>query len=138
VKKIILILSVCVSFLFGDINWSKDYASALNEAKMANKPMLFIVSKTDCRYCIKLKDITLKDQKVVDELNKNFISAISIFDKGDFVPKELFTPGVPAIWFLLADGTPMFQPLMGYVAPEEMLEAFEIVKEEFKSIKEAK
>ncbi len=137
-KKIVILFIMLSSVLFGGVNWSKSYKMALSEAKMANKPLMFIVSKRDCRFCIKLNDVTLQDKAIVDELNKDFISSRSYFDEGDFVPQELFTPGVPAIWFLLADGTPMFKPLMGYIAPDEFSKALEIVKQEYKNMKEAK
>ena len=54
------------------------------------------------------------------------------------MPRELYRPGTPAIWFLLPSGEPMYQPLMGAIDAPKFLEALNIVKEEFNKGKDAK
>jgi thioredoxin-related protein len=141
IKKIIFILAVFVSTLFSaDVNWAQDYHKAITNAQKEGKPIMFIISRDTCRYCILLKDTTLKDEKVVKALNKDFISSVAWINEKDFIPEELRynTPGLPGIWFLQPDGEPMFNPLMGYVEKEKFLEALGIVKEEFKNINKGK
>jgi uncharacterized protein YyaL (SSP411 family) len=122
-------LAVTVSA--SDIKWEKDYSAGLEKAKKIDKPILFVSSRHTCRYCVILDETTFKDKRIIDELNKNFVSVISYSDENDYLPQELFQPGTPAIWFLLPSGEPMFQPIMGAIKAENFLEALEIVKEEY-------
>jgi len=131
-KKIILaILLIVSSLMASEIKWAKDYDTGMKEAKKQNKPVLFVSSRHSCKWCVVLDNTTFKDAKVIQELNKDFISIISYSDEQDYVPKDLWRPGTPAIWFLFPDGVPMYQPLMGAVGAEDLLKALGIVKEEF-------
>lgn len=134
--KYIFSLLLLTHILFGaEIAWEKDFNSGIANAKMANKPVVFIHSSHSCKYCVLLENTTFKDEKVIQLLNKEFISIISYADGKNVTPRELFTPGTPAIWFLLPDGEPMYAPLMGAVDPENFLKALVIVKDEFQNSK---
>lgn len=131
-KKIILMMILLVSSIFAsDVNWEKDFNSGIKEAKMQNKPVLFVFSRHTCKYCVILDETTFKDKKVIEALNKDFISIVSYTDENDYTPKELWRPGTPALWFLLPNGEPMYQPLMGAIDAPNFLKALDIVKKEF-------
>jgi len=131
-KKIILSLLLIASSLLADeISWAKDYKSGMQEASKQNKPVLFVFSRHTCKYCVMLDDTTFKDKQVIEALNRDFISIISYTDEDDYTPRGLLTPGTPAIWFLMPNEQPMFQPLMGAVDANNFLNALKIVKEEF-------
>nr|CAI78804.1 hypothetical protein [uncultured Campylobacterota bacterium] len=103
----------------------------MEEAGAQNKPVLFVFSRHTCKYCVMLDNTTFKDTKVIEALNKDFISIVSYTDENDYTPRGLLTPGTPALWFLMPSGQPMFQPLMGAVDAPNFLNALNIVKEEF-------
>lgn len=128
---IYLILTLAVSVSASDIKWAKDYNAGIEEAKKVDKPVLFVSSRHTCRYCVILEDTTFKNKKVIEELNKNFVTIIAYSDEQDYMPEELYQPGTPAIWFLLPSAEPMFQPLMGAIDAENFLKAIDIVKEEY-------
>jgi len=131
-KKIIfMMLFLATSIFASDIKWAQDYNAGLEDAKKVNKPVLFVSSRHTCKYCVILDEITFKDARVIKELNKDFVSIISYSDEKDYMPKELWQPGTPAIWFLFPSGKPMYQPLMGAMKAEDFLKALAIVKEEF-------
>jgi len=131
-NKIVMTFLMLVSTLFASsINWSTDYHTGVAEATKQNKPMLFISSRHSCKYCVILEKTTLSDAGIVDELNRNFIPVISYSDEGDYLPRELWRPGTPAIWFLDERGAPMFQPIMGAIDAQNFSKAIDIVKEEF-------
>ena len=130
-RKIIMMLLFAATIFGADIKWETDYHTALKEAEKQNKPVLFISSRHSCKYCVLLEETTFKDSKVVDGLNKDFISVISYSDERDYMPRELWRPGTPAIWFLLPSGEPMFEPVMGAIDANNFLQALEIVKKEF-------
>ncbi len=131
-RKIVLMAVILSSMLFASpINWEKDYKSGIAKATKINKPVLFISSRHTCKYCVILDRTTLIDPKVVYELNRNFVTIISYSDENDYVPKELWRPGTPAIWFLDETGEPLFQPIMGAVDAKNFLLAVDIVKKEY-------
>ncbi len=126
-----LLLLLSVNAAAASINWAKDYNEGLGDAKKVNKPVLFVSSRHTCKYCVMLDETTFKDEKVIKELNRDFVSIISYSDENDYMPKELWRPGTPAIWFLLPSGEPMYQPLMGAMDATNFLKALSIVREEF-------
>ncbi len=128
---IIVMLLLSVTLMANEIKWAKDFKSGMNEAVKLNKPVLFISSRHTCKYCVILDENTLKDKKVVDALNKDFVSIISYSDEYDYMPGELYRPGTPAIWFLLPDGRAMYQPIMGALDAVNFLEAIKVVKKSF-------
>ncbi|MEA2099856.1 MAG: DUF255 domain-containing protein [Campylobacterota bacterium] len=135
-KKIILtILLLATSLLANEINWAKDFKKGIKDSIAKDKPVLFISSRHSCKYCVILDEGTLKDKRVVEELNKDFISIISYSDENDYMPRELWSPGTPAIWFLLPNGKPMFQPIAGAIDADSFLNALQIVKTEFDKLK---
>jgi thioredoxin-related protein len=133
-RKIILLIAVLVWSAFGaEVHWAKDYESGIKQAQKEHKPVLFIISRDTCKYCILLENTTLKDPKVVAEINKNFVAIRSWTNEGDFIPYMLRqnTPGLPGIWFLDENGAPLYQPLLGYIKKDSFYTALKTVKQEF-------
>ena len=131
---IYMVLLLATSLIANEVNWEKDFKSGIANAQKENKPVLFIFSRHSCKYCVILDEETLKNEKVVKALNKDFTSIISYSDENDYTPKELWRPGTPTIWFLKPNGEPMFQPLMGALGAEDFLYALGLVKTEFDSL----
>ena len=138
-RKIFIYLTLlfATTIMAADINWAKDFKAGIEEAARFNKPVLFVSSRHSCRYCVVLDETTFKDKRVIHALNKDFTSIISYSDEQDYMPRELYQPGTPAIWFLLPSGEPMYQPIMGAVDAENFLKALFIVKEAFDSSKKS-
>lgn len=137
-KNFIYLMLTIATLAAAEIKWAKDFNAGVDEAKKVNKPILFVSSRHSCKYCVILDETTFKDKRVAEELNKNFISIISYSDENDYMPKELWQPGTPAIWFLEPNAEPMYQPLMGAMDAESFLKALVIVKEEFNKEKKKK
>jgi len=133
IRKILLTLALLLttSLTANEIHWAKDFKSGIQTATKENKPVLFVFSRHTCKYCRLLERTTFSDSRVIQKLNKNFISIIAYSDDNDAMPQELWRPGTPTIWFLLPKGQPMYQPLMGAVKAEPFLEALDIVKKAF-------
>lgn len=130
--KFFIISLLLIASVFGsDIKWAKNYEDGLNLAKKQNKPILFVSASKSCKYCIALDKNTFKDKKVIEFLNRDFISVIAYSDEGDFIPESLYRPRTPTIWFLLPDSQKMYDPLVGAVIPEDFLQVLSIVKTQF-------
>lgn len=126
-----ILLSFAVSLGASEIQWAKDYNDGVKAATEGSRPILFVSSNHNCKYCVILDNTTFHDKRVIEKLNKSFVSVISYSDEGDYLPEMLWRPGTPAIWFLMSNGEPMYQPLMGAIDPENFLKALQIVEEEF-------
>jgi len=136
-KKIILTLILTITALSAaesetlKVNWEENFHKAMVKAQEENKPVLFIYSNHKCKFCVQLDNTALKDKKVIEALNKDFISVISYTDENDYTPGEFRSPGTPYIWFLYPNTAAMFQPIPGAVNSEYFLDAIASVKEEF-------
>jgi len=126
-----LMLIFATSLMANEIKWAKDFESGIASAMKENKPVLFVFSRHTCKYCVILEKTTLSNETVIKKLNKNFISIVAYSDDNDAMPKELWRPGTPTIWFLKPNGEPMFQPLMGAVDAKNFIKVLDIVKKEF-------
>lgn len=126
-----LILLLSATLVADEIKWQKDYRSGVKYAQQVNKPVMFVSSRHSCKYCVILEETTFSNAEVIKQLNNDFVSVVSYSDDNDYLPRELWRPGTPAIWFLEPSGEPMFQPLMGAVDEKNFLKALKIVKEEF-------
>lgn len=132
-KKLLLLFLLVASTMVADgIKWQKDYATALQSAKKLHKPMMFIISNHSCHYCVQLENTTLKDSKVIQKLNSEYIPTIVYVDESPVFPRDLYVGGTPATWFISSNGEPMFEPLMGAVGSEDFLKALDIVTQEYK------
>ncbi len=128
-------LFLATTVMADGIKWAKDFDSGIAQAKAEKKPVLFVFSRHTCKYCKVLEKTTFSDTRVIKGLNRDFIPIIAYSDENDAMPKELWRPGTPTIWFLYSNGEPMYQPLMGAVGPEDFLRALSIVKQEFSKTK---
>ncbi len=133
-----MMLLVATSVMAANVQWAKDYQTGIKMAKQQHKPVLFVVSRDTCKYCVMLDKQTLSNPVVAKALNRDFIAIRSWLNEGDYVPEDLYAPGLPTIWFLLPDGTPMYQPLMGMIKSKNFLEALAIVKTEFDKLNKGK
>lgn len=137
--KILFVIMVAISSLFGSgIKWEKDYATALKQSKALNKPLMFVISNHNCKYCVELETKTLSNPKVTQKVNSDYVAAIAYVDEKPVFPDDLYVGGTPATWFLKSDGEPMFQPVMGAVDTAHFLEALDLVKAEYKKISSKK
>lgn len=134
--RFLVALILVASVAFGaNIKWEKDYASALKQSKQLNKPMMFIISSHRCHFCVQFEGTTLKDPKIVQKLNADYINAIVYMDENPIFPRDLYVGGTPATWFIKGDGEPLFEPLMGAVDSIDFTKALDVVSKEYKKIK---
>ncbi|MEA1983923.1 MAG: DUF255 domain-containing protein [Campylobacterota bacterium] len=132
-RKIFLYIAILftTTVMADEIHWAKDFDAGIAQAQKENKPVLFVFSRHTCKYCIVLEKTTFSDKRVIKSLNRDFVSIIAYSDENDAMPRELWRPGTPTLWFLKPNSEPMYQPLMGAVGEEKFLQALAIVKKEF-------
>ncbi len=135
-RKILVygLLLVATSLFAEGIHWAKDYQSGIEQATKEKKPVMFVISRHTCKYCVILEKNTFSDKRVIDKLNKDFVSIISYTDERDYIPYGMYTGGTPTTWFLNADGRPMFSPVTGARPPEAYMHALQVVQDKFNEI----
>ena len=136
-KKILLMIALLasVNIFAAEIHWTTSYKEALALSKKEKKPIMFVMTKSDCKYCKLLKSTTFKDPKIIAELNKDFVNyMVTTDEEGATVPYMLavYTKGFPTIWFLDAHGQALFQPIGGYMQAKNFAEALDVVTKTYK------
>ena len=128
-------LLVLATSLFADgIHWAKDYESGIKQATKEKKPVMFVISRHTCKYCVILEKNTFSDKRVIDKLNKEYVSIISYTDENDYIPRGMYNGSTPMTWFLNDDGGPMFNPVVGARDPDAYMGALQVVKDRYNEI----
>ncbi len=130
-KIILLVLIVCMNLFGSELVLEKSFKNALIQADMTQKPIMFIVSRHTCKYCIMLEKETLSKADVIEVLNKNYVTYIAYTDDDDAFPEEFWRPATPTIWFLDDEGKAMSEPIMGAVDEENLLKILDTVSKSF-------
>ncbi len=132
-KRVILVLMLLASGVMAKgVEWREDFISAVVEARQSDKPVMFVVSSHNCKWCTVLKETTLSDPKVASVLNRDFVSVIAYKEDGHYIPGELNGRATPEIWFLTNKPRSMFAPIQGAIKSKEFLDALEVVKKEYR------
>ena len=131
-KRYILIFLFFVVHLFGaELTVEKNFKESIIKSDAAQKPLMFIVSRHTCKYCVMLEKETLSQAEVIEKLNKDFVVYIAYVDDGDGFPEEFWRPGTPTIWFLNDNGEAMSEPIMGAIDKTNLLQVLDSVKTKF-------
>ncbi|WP_024955508.1 thioredoxin family protein [Sulfurospirillum arcachonense] len=119
-KKILCFCILAVSLAFGtQINWAKDYKSALNQAKSDNKQVLMVVESPNCPYCSLLKEDVLSSSSVANFINKNFVPVLVKQNDGTYPSSTFQVYGTPTTFFVNNNGEESYSPIIGYVEKEK-------------------
>ncbi len=105
-----------------DVRWQTRPALARTEANRSNRPMFILVTSRDCGWCRKLESTTLRDPRVVHELNARTIP-IKV-DADDPANARLVAAikieGLPTSAIVRPNGR-ISQTRAGYLDPSEFL-----------------
>ncbi|MHC3994245.1 thioredoxin family protein [Thiomicrolovo sp. ZZH C-3] len=138
-KKFLFLLMLAAVLNAGQgIRWEKDLEAGLMKAKTLDRPLFFVFSRHSCKWCRHLEATTFQNAEVIARLNGKFVNVIAYTDDGDAVPRELWSPGTPALWFLTSNGEAMFEPIPGAVKSSDLLQATDIVLQAYKKLPRSK
>lgn len=130
-KYILLFLLTC-TYLFGaELTLEKSFQEAMIKADTVQKPVMFIISRHTCKYCIMLENETLSKPEVIEQLNKDFVVYIAYTDDDDGFPQQFWRPSTPTIWFLDDSGAAMSEPIMGAIDKTNLLQVLNTIKTRF-------
>ncbi len=131
-KQALFIFLLLGVHLFGaELVLEKSFKEAIVKCNTLEKPLMFIISRHTCKYCILLEKETLSQAEVIEKLNKDYVVSIAYTDDGDGFPQELWRNATPTIWFLNENGEAMSEPIMGTMDKTNLLQVLEMVKARF-------
>ncbi len=109
------VLSAQIDNFASEVNYFRDYNSALKEAKKQKKPIMLIVVSTYCPWCKKFERKTLNTSLIQGQVKKDFIPLIidKTRDKGKY-PSEFYAKLVPTIFFINPKTQKHFYKSRGY------------------------
>lgn len=95
------VLSAQIDEFASELNYSRDYNSALKSAKQQNKLLMLVVVGDYCPWCKKFERKTLNSTLIQAQVKKDFIPLIidKTKDKGKY-PPEFYSKLIPTVFFI--------------------------------------
>jgi thioredoxin-related protein len=112
-KTTLLALLMTLSLGAVEIEYKDDYKVALKEANTTKKYLFVMVTKPNCRWCKKLKQTTLQDEAIKENLNKNYV-AVELERFVSYYPKSMKVLGVPSIFIIDPKSGEIITNIVGY------------------------
>ncbi len=97
-KILVITLLFVISLIAADLKWSNDYNKAVEIAKKENKDIYILITSSDCRWCRKFENTTLKDKDMLAYLKSKFV-LVHIDRDFDDMPEYFEAKRVPTHYF---------------------------------------
>jgi thioredoxin-related protein len=103
-----------------EANYSRDYNSALKQAKEQNKLIMLVVVGDYCPWCKKFERKTLTSSEVKNKTSKEFIPVIidRVNDEGTY-PPEFHSKLIPTVYFINPATQKHVYESLGYMKKNE-------------------
>jgi thioredoxin-related protein len=87
---------------YDQVSWANSYEEALEEAKILDKRVMVLITTQQCKWCKRLKKKTLRNKKLVERINDQYVS-VQVTRDVDKYPKFLRAKVVPSthLWMML-------------------------------------
>lgn len=128
--KIFILIFIFISSMFGacldefasDLNYSRDYNSAVQVAKKEHKMLMLVIVADYCPWCKKFERKTLKNDLVDSKVKMNFIPLIidKHRDEGNY-PDKFHSPLIPTTFFIDPDTEESMYKSMSYITKRDFL-----------------
>jgi len=131
-----LVLSAQIDEFAHEVNYSRDYAKALEVAKEQNKLVMFVAVGDYCPWCKKFERKTLSSKEIKVRVLNEFIPLIidRVNDKGTY-PKEFYAQVVPTVFFIDPNTQKSLYKTIGYMKPSDFSDELNSAKANFKKTK---
>ena len=110
--RYIITLFILTTALFSSVQWQTDYKEALKLAEKNNKRVYMLIVSSDCQWCNKFENTTLKNAQILQRLEEKYILLHLVRDFDD-IPSQYKTSPVPRHYFIDSKGKIVF-PIVGY------------------------
>jgi len=129
--KIFITLLITLSLIYAaeidefasEVNYLRDYKTAMQTAKEQNKMVMLVVVGDYCPWCKKFERKTLKSSEVMDQAKENFVGhVIDKYKDKENYPKAFFSPLIPAVFFIDPVSEKSLLDTVAYMKKDEFLE----------------
>lgn len=119
--RFLLTMMIAVLTLFAsEVHWAEDYKQAQAISQKSNKPIYVFISAPECPWCEKFEKTTLKNEEVIETLNKSFVPLH--LERGfDEIPKIFKQRPVPRHYIVYEKNNYFFATL-GYAKAKEFID----------------
>jgi len=137
IKKLFVAFLILLSTqLSAEVVWQKNFSQSLELAKKDQKVLMLFVESKSCRWCKKMKNRTLSDERVIKRL-KPYVSLKVMRDDIDVMRELPSIHGVPTIFFMTANKK-ILETVVGYFNIEDFLSYIDDVEGKLKQKVEVK
>lgn len=130
-KKILTICLLIMNVFGADIMWSDSYYNALTQGKKDKKVVWVLITKDSCKWCHKFEVSTLKDDEIIEKINKDFKSVHITKERGD-IPPNLNPTMFPYNYFIDSTSGKVIDSYPGYLNVESFNEVLDDAVVSFK------
>ncbi len=118
-----LLFSAKIDDFASEVNYLRDYKTALKTAKEQNKMIMVVVVGDYCPWCKKFERKTLKSSEVKAQVKKDFIPVVidKYKDKGKY-PEAFYAPLIPAVYFVDPSNEKTLLTTVAYMKKQEYME----------------
>jgi len=118
-KHFFTISIILLTSLFSEeIQWVNNWNEALQKGKNEHKLIMLVVSQEHCGACEFFKDVTLEDDKVIQEVNSFYIPINLDINE---IPKNLYVRGTPTTRFYTPKGKKIRYKIVGGLSAKQLL-----------------
>lgn len=128
-KKFFMMLILSNALLFGaNLAWEEDFSTAIAKAKKEHKNIMVMVQAAYCKWCIKMKEETLSNPKIIKRLQNYVLVELDRDDEEEMkvLPKEHYP--APTIFFMTPNKETL-ERVIGYFDAEDFLSYINDVEE---------
>ncbi len=101
----------------------QDYTQALQLAKERKRPLLLLLTKEECTWCVRFERRTLGNRSVLEELKHNFVVVIvdKNLQKQSYPAKKFQAPFTPRGFFIDPNDESVLALSNGYMKADDFL-----------------
>jgi len=111
------------------IEFQSDYDTALAQAKSEDKYIFLLVTEEHCRWCEKLLETSLRDNRVVSKMETDYI-AVMVDKNHGYYPSNIGITGVPSVFIINPKNGKIVKDIVGYRDADYYLKWFKYVDTE--------
>lgn len=101
------------------VDWLSDVDQGWQATQTTDRPMLLFVTKSSCKYCIKMKRNTYADADVASQINEAFVPVMIDSDVANRVLKNIKIHAYPTT-LLISPEAVLLDKIKGYVSPQKL------------------
>ena len=119
-----------------EMNFHRDYNTALSQAKKENKVLVMVLSADYCPWCRKFENKTLNSTLVKPRLDSEVITLIvdRKFDIESF-PKKFTTDYTPRVFYINPTNEEILHDTFGYIKKKNFIQDLQTAQDNLKMTK---